>query len=427
MDGRGLWFYDPVEGRTTPGSTYTDLDGVESRALWSNEIFVSEGDILDMDIYTRHSGLAGPTSAIGFDVVLFNGPDPVNNLMAVVQVVSSTASTADSPDWSENLRTSYTVPASVDRIRMQLRVDKSATAGRVRFDDGTVTKRGTTIPQRLVENLPENLQDIVHNIGVGATGIIKPEEFDIPSIREVLNNLLRGVTDANAAIAEMLAYQAAAAQSGSRAVSVRFSDYPNGAVPADFKQIIATGPGNAAIRNGCLDWVDAGNQRAERVYLYTPQNLATNAFEVSIAMPRRAENLAFSGPAYNYLIGAANLAGTEFYVVRYGYNEVKFGYASGGVMNFFGPSEVAWQTPAGSTARFRGELVAGKPRFEFYVNTHRVTTYTDNSAMVTMDASHRYCGLGLAAANRVLGQATPGNVSMFLMNDPLASGTLIET
>jgi hypothetical protein len=426
IDGKGLWFYDTVAGRTTPGCVYTDLDGVTPRTLWSNEIFVTEGNILDMDIYSQRENLVGDHTKIGIDLVLFRGPDPTTDLVSVVPIKNSERAGANSTDWSENLAGAYTIGTGVSRVRLQLRIAPGPT-GRVRFDDGTLTKRGTTIPQKFIEDLPDNLHDIAMYIGQGATSIIKPgEEFSIPSIKDVLGGLLSGITQANASIADLEAKLTQQVVPGTVVAKVNFDDYADGSgVPPVFTQISSVGSGGVQIKNGALDWVDSGNQLARRLYLYTPTTLATDAFETTLVIPRRCENLMFSGASYNFLIGASNDAGTEYCVCIVGYQNIRLGYAVGGTLNWFNAGKT-WQTPSGSAVRYRGEIVNGKPEFRVYVNNQQIDTYRDEAGVTKLNSTHRKCGLGFQAADRVLGQATPGSISMFLMNDARAAGTLIE-
>jgi hypothetical protein len=71
-------------------------------------------------------------------------------------------------------------------------------------------------------------------------------------------------------------------------------------------------------------------------------------------------------------------------------------------------------------------MINGKPEFKVYVNNQQIDAYRDEAGVAKINSTHRKCGLGFQANDRVLGQSTPGSVSMFLMNDARAAGALIE-
>lgn len=79
-------------------------------------------------------------------------------------VIKAIANPSASGGWSE-LNGTYTVPAGVDGVRVRLGIEAPASAGVAWFDDVSLRKTATSLPQQWVSGLAETLGDLWDGLG----------------------------------------------------------------------------------------------------------------------------------------------------------------------------------------------------------------------------------------------------------------------
>lgn len=187
MSGQNMWFWREDEGRTSPGSAWTNADSIEQELL-SNFIPVSPGQKLHGRVWSRWNNLVATGAAIRLEYALFNqiagvSPAPMGTLL-LDKIESPPAASG----WSK-LEGQITVPEDVNQVRLRLVVGNTASSGEVGFDDGSAFKSGF-LPQWLVENLVPDLNAITSHLrawvesalavfGITPSGNLLDDIFDL--------------------------------------------------------------------------------------------------------------------------------------------------------------------------------------------------------------------------------------------------------
>jgi hypothetical protein len=155
VQGNGIWSWDAVNGRTTPGCVSVTANGSEQRLL-SNAFPVAAGDKLPHIIYAQWAGLVYTGTPFRTRMVrLLNHAQ-----VGVDNLTSPTGLTGTQTGWGYALSGDYTVPAGCDEVCYELTINASCTAGTIKFDDGWVYKDNLLqIPW--TEDLPDSLQDLL--------------------------------------------------------------------------------------------------------------------------------------------------------------------------------------------------------------------------------------------------------------------------
>ncbi|AGI12292.1 minor tail protein [Mycobacterium phage FF47] len=278
------------------------------------------------------------------------------------------------------------------------------------------------IPNIIVEgidnaqNLGEALAGIINN-AVNGAGNLAGSGFGFGDLFEVFRDQQRQITELNEGLAALQADLGGQQNSGNSVV-VKFNEYADGPVPASFDLVQSTGAGDVVVEAGMLEWQDSGNADATRFYIFQPVELMTDYFEVSMVMPRRPENeLLGSNPCFTYLFGRSNAAGDTKCFARVGYSRMRMGCHVSGTETLFGPGDVSYGTPPGAYVTFRGGTIGGVRIFQILVNNQVRATATDTGNVSQLGDLYRRCGVGFHARARFGGQSTPGNVSIWTMND----------
>ena len=170
-DPTGRWVWDASVGRTQPGCARTVGDGTEAR-LNSELRAVDEGEVIDLAVWVKWSGLVASLGAAGMrlDVRTFAGDTVVGTSTVVAGFpdefglwLSSTeerVAAADGDGWVE-LAGEFTVPAGVDGVRVQLAVTADMASGTtVWWDDGSFTRTRQSLPQQWIAGLADALGDL---------------------------------------------------------------------------------------------------------------------------------------------------------------------------------------------------------------------------------------------------------------------------
>lgn len=167
-DPTGRWWWDEAAGRTRPGCARTTGDGTETR-LNSKPFDVDEGESIQVGMWVEWSGVTATAGeAFRLQVRAFDEDD----VLVSTSTVAAVSSPAASSGWVL-LSETWTAPAGVVSVRVQLVVTANVTAGEIGWDDGTFTRTRTSLPQQWIAGLTSALsslgdwiENLVTQIGV---------------------------------------------------------------------------------------------------------------------------------------------------------------------------------------------------------------------------------------------------------------------
>ncbi len=183
--------WDGTVGHTTVGSAKATADGT-TKTVVSNTVAVSQNQVLQVSAWTRFSGVTSSANPISLAI---NGYDADNNFVATT-VLQSIAASGDSSGWTQ-LSGSYTVPATVTSVVVQLQVSSSATVGTVWFDDASLTKTGLmsgSWMSGISGTVESDLQSIVTNIVSTLTGSVSAGIDDlVTALQNIPSELVTGL------------------------------------------------------------------------------------------------------------------------------------------------------------------------------------------------------------------------------------------
>lgn len=156
-EGQG-WTWDSGTGHNGPGMARVVADGAEN-SLLTNEINVSPGQTLEIDVWTRFQGLVySGSNPIAFGVTEYFGYEEGLSKDLVTLV-----SPASSSGWT-NLGAEYTVPESgVDQIRLRLKIGANLQNGTVWWDDATA-QLASLVPDDVIPGIGQIIDNIVNQL-----------------------------------------------------------------------------------------------------------------------------------------------------------------------------------------------------------------------------------------------------------------------
>lgn len=177
------------------------------------------------------------------------------------------------------------------------------------------------------------------------------------------------------------------------------------------------GPGSGSVTcdgKGNMFWTDSGNAQRQ-IFGLLPGPLNTHKQAVRVVVEKEAETpAAFTSPSYNYVIACSNLAGTEFYFLKWRYDAAMVGFYTGGSETIL--SIIGTTTKNGDSFELRvGETTARNLRG--YRNGNLLVGATNLSAAIPFDSDHLYSGTILMADTRGSGQNTPASISILTAKD----------
>lgn len=163
MDGGGDWTWDAAVGG---GSARATLSGAR-KVLTSELVPVSAGQVLAVAGKARRQSAVGSGQVARLVVMPFVG-DVAQAEVVIGGVGSGTdmSGTVVSQSW--------TVPASVTGVRVRITVEAAGTSGTVWWDDVSLRKTATSLPQQWIGGLVDALGDLGDDIG---DALAKLKEF----------------------------------------------------------------------------------------------------------------------------------------------------------------------------------------------------------------------------------------------------------
>jgi hypothetical protein len=461
VDGGGIWLHDPDRGYTAWGAvTVTARGGPES--LTSNMAQVSEAQTVRATVRMNTDAAVGD---VVLAAVLLTDDEVVDVPEVDRYTVGQVRDTTTGVDGLEYLLMggALPVPAGVNQVRLQLQIADTIPAGaRVTFDQAFMGKQGGVLKRHVPDltdifdvlggrdgaligdvidwhgivplvdrisrelptlNIPRldevkvpRLVDLVDLFANGAGGGGDVTQSPIEDFQNWSRQVFDGMRSAQISATEALAGLRGLQKQGI-ASGVSFGAFPDGPVPAGvFARTTYFGAGAPAVRNGIVEWQRSGFLSAESNYLYVPEVLAFDPFEVIITMPRRSD---LGLDSYLLLIGRASDDGYDRVVMFCGVDIVRVGvYVNNTGPTWLGPAVPAHVDP-GSSLRLQGGIT-GPRIFQCSVNMDVVATYPDSGNLSPMDATHRRTGWGMHVGAGVTSQVRPGGIGSFTQNDVVA-------
>ncbi|AZS12574.1 minor tail protein [Mycobacterium phage DrLupo] len=194
----GSFTHDAVDGHSAAGCASVTADGTR-KSIVSNFIPAVEGQKWDIHAWTKYIGLVATAgqNAIRLNVIGYNNNTLVRTDM-VTSITSPTGTSANGAPHNNFVQippVSYIVPAGVNRFVLEAMVTEAATAGTVKFDDGWVAPTGL-LPQWLVQNLPQDLQDtiafaqtIINKLWTTFSGFESPVDILIEELQDIMSSI----------------------------------------------------------------------------------------------------------------------------------------------------------------------------------------------------------------------------------------------
>lgn len=214
------------------GSVTVYANGTVEEWLHPDVITVTPEQTLNVSAWAKAAGLTATGSPIIVGLTTFLAGSVVSKV--------DLGSIAGSTSWTQITGSAYTVPTGVDSVQLRLKVNSTATAGQVWFDDLSLTKTGL-LPTSHVTGLNTLIQNLFGSLNIGSV----LQDLAIPNITLAMSNDMQGIIDniANAmghtgtghTLANLLTYLQAIPQS---VVSGLTSALSAKALQTDFQSLI---------------------------------------------------------------------------------------------------------------------------------------------------------------------------------------------
>lgn len=171
-EGNG-WMWDGATGRNKVGSAKYVATAGERGVQMSTPIQVAEGQKVNASGWVKWAGVTGTGGGFTLAMRWFDGVSQISETL----VGTITAST--NGGWSQIKKDNMVAPANADSMCLVMIVESNVTNGAVWFDDCSVKKPATSLPQQFVEGLVSGLEDLWGGIGDA-----------VDWVRELISNLI---------------------------------------------------------------------------------------------------------------------------------------------------------------------------------------------------------------------------------------------
>lgn len=148
------WSWDGTVGATSMGSARAEGDGT-LKILTSELVASAESQQLTISGKVRWQSIAGSGTLMRLILVPYVGSAQQPNV-----VISTITNPGANSSGFVALSGSYTVPAGVTGVRVQITAESAMTSGTVWWDDVTLTKVATSLPQTWVSGLVDALGNL---------------------------------------------------------------------------------------------------------------------------------------------------------------------------------------------------------------------------------------------------------------------------
>lgn len=163
------------------GSVTVYANGSVEEWLHPDVITVAPEQTINVSAWAKVSGLTATGSPVIVGLTTFLDGTFVSKV--------DLGSIAGSTSWTQIVGTTYTVPSGVNQVQLRLKVDSTATAGQVWFDDLSLTKTGL-LPTSHVASLNTMIQNLFGSLNVGSI-------LQVPAIPNLdASKIISGVLDA---------------------------------------------------------------------------------------------------------------------------------------------------------------------------------------------------------------------------------------
>jgi hypothetical protein len=416
LDPDGQFVWDSV-GRDKPGSAKAVADGT-TKVLHSNTINVTANQTFDFDGYVQWSGVtAGGGPAFQISVVPY-----LAGVTGTAVVLDSITSPGTSAGW-QHLQGSYAVPSSgVDAIRVRISVTTNVTAGSVWFDDLEAVKTGLLsggLVKGIVDTINDELQNTWNSLTGGLSGLnVLTGNATAVDVNGQLIATAEAIARNAAAVAALQTTANSNANSGNSAF-VNFATRANsGSLGSDFSQTYSgSGTGTLGISGGMAAWQVVNNNERTCVAVYNAKETMTDYQRVGAAYASIPSKWFWTVPAYNYLYGRMNAAGTSYVYARLESGFAEIGCVVAGVKTVFA-SNAGFTFQSGMAYWLECGQTGGANIIKLLdSNGNALISYTDSAAVSQVGSGYRYTGFGGYAFANGLAHTEPGRVMAFSMSD----------
>lgn len=419
LSGLTDWAFDPGEDHDGDGSGSAKALG-HNVFLLSNEIAVVAGHKFDIGAWTQYSGVTATAAANSIRVSVIGY---LNGAQVTASMVAGVASPSGTADWT-HLSGSYTVPAGVDTVRVQLGVTADMSAGTVWFDTINAHKTGN-MPGNLVQGITgavstivQDVQGVLNNIVAGLLG------FGNTLYDAVIGDANTVTYNLNDTIAAMQAAISTLQNSASYVANAGNSDFVSWASAADASSLGAawsqtyggTGTGVLGIVSGRAAWKDFSDNSRSCVAVYTAKQTTTDYQKIGVAFASAPNDWYGGNDALNYIGGRVNAAGSTYVYVMLGPDTCELGCTVAGTTTVFG-SVPGFKFKSGASYWLECGTVGGVNIFKVWENDRVIKTYTDSGHVSAYGADYRYVGVGSSYFGSSLLHTTPGAMAAFAFSD----------
>ncbi|QFG08169.1 minor tail protein [Gordonia phage GretelLyn] len=423
--GDGIWVFDPDVGKTAPGSARTDANGT-LKVLSSEAIAVSAGQTLQVGGWVKWQGAVATGSAFRILVVPYIGS------LAQTPVQISTLNNPAANGENTFPMTDWTVPASVDAVRVRVTVEASVTSGTVWWDDLVLRKAGSTLPQSFIGGLGQRLQDLddndtglddaigklAGNINNAISATVEDVGEGVGDILEAFNtifNLNRQSKAAEAAALEakqMLAAMNNQEETGGdgMAWSVDFPNGNNDPLPSgdwqNVNNIVLRTEGGAGV---------VGSGGATPAWAATTRTTNTDSQKCSFIISFINGSDQESGV---FIRATSDLSsGVLCTVTESGKLFLTRASVSGGTVSIVGTAFLNVTHAAGFKVGDQIEVRCNGTYYYIYKNGKQIYSYNDTGNVVPVGESNRYCGMYMEREQVFITLYTSPRFASFYMSD----------
>jgi hypothetical protein len=421
LSGLTDWVFDGGEDHDGDGSGSAKALA-HNVFLLSNPIDVVQGHKFDISAWAKYSGVTATAAANAIRVSVVGY---LNGAQVTSSLVAGVASPSGSATWTQ-LSGTYTVPAGVDTVRVQLGVTSDMSAGTVWFDTISAKKTGNmpgTLVQGItgaVSNIVEDVQGFLNSVVAGLLGL---GDLLYDAVLGDANTVTFNLNDTIAAMSSSIQTLQNSATYTANAGASEFISFANRAdastLGADWTQSYnGTGTGVLGITAGRAAWksFDANSRTCNAQY--NAKQTTTDYQRVGAAFASAPNDWYGGSDALNYIYGRVNAAGTEGVFVELGPSTCRLGCVVSGTTTYLGsPSTLYGGFKAGAAYWLECGTVGGANIMRVFENNRIILSYTDSGAVSQVGATHRYVGMSSYYYGSGSYHTTPAEVAAFAFSD----------